>query len=47
MDDEEFRGTGGSLYFLQRRDITQGSERMVIEVRDKDSGIVLQTMTLA
>jgi flagellar motor protein MotB len=43
---EEFRGTGGSLYFLQRRDITQGSERMVIEVRDKDSGIVLQTMTL-
>jgi hypothetical protein len=43
---EEFRGTGGSLYFLQRRDITQGSERLVIEVRDKDSGIVLQSMTL-
>ncbi|HEY3487199.1 MAG TPA: flagellar motor protein MotB, partial [Gammaproteobacteria bacterium] len=43
---EEFRGTGGSLYFLQRRDITQGSERLLIEIRDKDSNIVLQTTTL-
>ena len=24
---EEFRGTGGSLYFLQRQDILAGSER--------------------
>ncbi len=43
---EEFRGTGGSLYFLQRRDITQGSERLRIEVRDKDSDIVLQVTNL-
>lgn len=46
LSREEFRGTGGSLYFLQKRDITQGSERLRIEVRDKDSGIVLQTRTL-
>jgi flagellar motor protein MotB len=43
---DEFRGTGGSLYFLQNRDITQGSERLRIEVRDRDSDIVLQTSNL-
>ena len=37
---EEFRGTGGSLYFLQRQDILAGSERVRIEMRDKASGIV-------
>jgi len=37
---EEFRGTGGSLYFLQRQDILPGSERVRIEFRDKTSGIV-------
>ncbi len=37
---EEFRGTGGSLYFLKRQDLLVGSERMHIELRDKDSGIV-------
>lgn len=44
---EEFRGTGGSLYYLQRRDLTIGSERIRVEVRDKDSGLVLSTQTLA
>ncbi|GIX21592.1 MAG: hypothetical protein KatS3mg121_0375 [Gammaproteobacteria bacterium] len=43
---DEFRGTGGSLYYLRNRDITQGSERLRIEVRDKDSGIVLSTREL-
>ncbi len=38
---EEFRGTGGSLYFLRNQDITIGSERLVLEVRDRDSGIVI------
>jgi flagellar motor protein MotB len=38
---DEFLGTGGSLYFLNRQDILEGSERVRIEVRDKDSGIVL------
>ncbi|MBA3581948.1 MAG: OmpA family protein [Gammaproteobacteria bacterium] len=37
---EEFRGTGGSLYFLRYQDINPGSERLRVEVRDKDSGIV-------
>lgn len=37
---EEFRGTGGSLYYLQRQDVLAGSERVRIELRDKASGIV-------
>jgi len=37
---EEFRGTGGSLYFLQRQDVLPGSERVRIEIRDKASGLV-------
>jgi len=43
---DEFRGTGGSLYFLRRQDILQGSERVRIEVRDKDSGMVLAVKNL-
>jgi len=43
---DEFRGTGGSLYFLRRQDILQGSEAVRIEVRDKDSGIVLAVKNL-
>ena len=43
---DEFRGTGGSLYFLRRQDILQGSERLRIEVRDKDSGMVLAVKNL-
>ncbi|MDI1226762.1 MAG: OmpA family protein [bacterium] len=43
---EEFRGTGGSLYYLQHQDLTIGSERLRIEVRDRDSGIVLSTAPL-
>lgn len=43
---EEFRGTGGSLYFLQRQDILAGSERVRIEVRDKASGVVTGVVNL-
>ncbi len=43
---EEFRGTGGSLYWLRQQDITRGSERVWIEVRDKDTGLVLSTRQL-
>ncbi|MDH3750571.1 MAG: OmpA family protein [Gammaproteobacteria bacterium] len=43
---EEFRGTGGSLYFLQRQDILAGSERVRIELRDKTSGIVTGVVNL-
>ena len=43
---DEFRGTGGSLYFLKRQDVLEGSERLRIEVRDKDSGLVLEVKNL-
>lgn len=44
---EEFRGTGGSLYFLRRPDILPGSERVRVEVRDKASGLVTGVLNLA
>lgn len=44
---EEYRGTGGSLYFLRHQDITVGSERIRIEVRDKDTGLVVQHQSLS
>ena len=43
---DEFRGTGGSVYFLQRQDLSIGSERVRIEIRDKVSGLVLETRNL-
>ena len=43
---EEFRGTGGSLYFLHHQDILTGSDRMRIEIRDKDSDIVTGVVNL-
>ncbi|HMB74089.1 MAG TPA: flagellar motor protein MotB, partial [Gammaproteobacteria bacterium] len=43
---EEFRGTGGSLYFLRRQDLLTGSERVRLEIRDKASGIVTGVMNL-
>ncbi len=43
---DEFRGTGGSLYFLRHQDILNGSERVRIEIRDKDSGMVLAVKNL-
>ncbi|THF61961.1 OmpA family protein [Pseudothauera nasutitermitis] len=43
---QEFRGTGGSLYYLRNQDITQGSERIWVEVRDRDSGLVIERRQL-
>ena len=43
---DEFRGTDGSLYFLRRQDVLEGSESVRIEVRDKDSGVVLAVKNL-
>ncbi|MCF6321897.1 MAG: porin [Rhizobiaceae bacterium] len=37
---DALRGTGGSVYFLSRQDITRGSETINIEIRDSVSGIV-------
>ncbi|MCA9502228.1 MAG: DUF11 domain-containing protein [Myxococcales bacterium] len=43
---EDFRGTGGSVYFLKRQDLLVGSERLRVEVRDKATGIVSEVITL-
>jgi len=43
---EEFRGTGGSLYYVRGQDLVLGSERLRIETRDRDSGIVLDSQIL-
>lgn len=43
---EEFRGTGGSLYFLKRQDVSVGSERVRVEIRDRETGIVLESQEL-
>ncbi|MDI6791344.1 MAG: OmpA family protein [bacterium] len=37
----EFRGTGGSLYYLKHDRLAEGSEKVRIEVRDKDTGRLL------
>jgi outer membrane protein OmpA-like peptidoglycan-associated protein len=43
---DEFRGTGGSLYYLRHQDVTVGSERVWVEVRDRDSGLVSERKQL-
>ncbi|MEQ6204474.1 hypothetical protein ABMC88_15650, partial [Sulfitobacter sp. HNIBRBA2951] len=43
---ESFLGTGGSVYFLQRQDISVDSESLRIDVRDRDTGRVVETRTL-
>ena len=44
---DELRGTGGSVYYLRRSDLVLGSEEVRIEIRDRRSGIVLQSRQLA
>ena len=43
---EVFLGTGGSVYFLRRQDISIGTETLTIELRDPISGRVLQSRAL-
>ncbi|MEO6277008.1 OmpA family protein [Roseateles sp.] len=43
---EEFRGTGGSLYYLRQQDVSRGAEKVWMEIRDRDSGLVLQRRAL-
>ncbi len=43
---EEFRGTGGSLYYLKHQDITRGSVKVAIEVRDRIANQVLERSIL-
>jgi len=44
---QEFRGTGGSVYFLRHQDIQIGSERLRIELRDRASGLVTGVINLS
>jgi hypothetical protein len=46
MGHDEFRGTGGSLYYLDHTDIVEGSEKAWVEVRDRDSRRVLENTAL-
>ncbi|WP_298258136.1 hypothetical protein [uncultured Litoreibacter sp.] len=41
-----FRGTGGSVYFLQRQDLSIGSETISVEIRDPDTNRVISRETL-
>jgi outer membrane protein OmpA-like peptidoglycan-associated protein len=43
---QEFRGTGGSLFYLQYQDVAVGSEQVSVQVRDKDSGLVVAVTPL-
>ena len=43
---EDFRGTGGSLYYLRHQDLLNGSDRLRIELRDKDSGLITAVVPL-
>ncbi|MCB1348852.1 MAG: hypothetical protein KDK11_09500, partial [Maritimibacter sp.] len=40
------RGTGGSVYFLTRQDITGGSTSAQIQITDPDTGRIVQTIQL-
>lgn len=44
--NDVFRGTGGSAYFLKHQDITQGSETITIETRNAITGWVVDRKTL-
>jgi hypothetical protein len=43
---DEFRGTGGSAYFLKHQDITPGTETVTIEQRNSITGWVVDRKTL-
>ena len=42
----EFLSTGGSLYYLSKTDVVQGSERLRVEVRRRDTLQVVENITL-
>ena len=43
---DTFRGTGGSVYFLDKQDIAATTETITVQIRDPDSGRILQTRSL-
>lgn len=42
----EFVATGGSLYYLKHKDIVEGSDKVWVEVRARDSERVIENITL-
>lgn len=44
---EEFRGTGGSLYYLRHQDLTIGAENVYIEVRDPVTNRIIERERLS
>jgi hypothetical protein len=45
-DHVEFRGTGGSLYYLRNINVIEGSEKVKVQVRDQITNLVLQEKDL-
>ncbi|MEL6570452.1 MAG: hypothetical protein AAFQ64_02260 [Pseudomonadota bacterium] len=43
---ETFQGTGGSVYFLRRQDVTPGTETLNVELRDAETGRVIDRQAL-
>lgn len=43
----EFQGTGGSLYYLRHRNIVEGSEKVRLDIRDKNNGMTLYSIPQA
>jgi hypothetical protein len=43
---DELRGTGGSLYYLNHKDLSVGSERLRLEVRSPQTGAILSSSQL-
>lgn len=43
---DKFRGTGGSVYFLRRKDVTIGSEKLRIEILDKTTSLIKESRLL-
>ncbi|NNC96851.1 MAG: OmpA family protein [Gammaproteobacteria bacterium] len=46
LGHSQFLGTGGSLYYLRHRDILPGSDKIRVEVRDRDSDRVIENVEL-
>ena len=42
----EFLATGGRVYTLRHNDVVQGSEKLVVEIRDPDSGLMTSQVIL-
>ena len=43
---DQFLGTGGSIYYLSERDIVIGSAKLIVEIKDKNTGRTLERVTL-